>query len=163
VRPDLLQLFLGRLVYEEPVAALDDVRFERIIRGFGSHYQVTSASNTKFSFERGEGYHRFERLDAFAYVDLGSVERLGVKGIAPLPDGNVIMMPPRFSSVRFTLQMRVIVAFWAFLFFSGWILIGGDALFWGIGFLIAYAVQAAMTVRSLRAKLTRWLARGSWN
>jgi hypothetical protein len=124
---------------------------------------VTSESGSAFSFERGEGYHRFERLDAFAYVDRGRVERLAGPTMVPITGDNVIMMPPRFSAVRFTLHMRVIIAFCAFATFSGWMLIGGDALFWGIGFLALCALQVTLTVRSLKQKLARWMAPGSWN
>lgn len=70
---DPSQLFVGRLVYVEPVAALDDIRFERIIRGFAQHYEVTTHDAASFSFERGEGYLEISKGDAFGYVDRGTI------------------------------------------------------------------------------------------
>ena len=164
MRPHLGQLALGRLVYEAPLAAIDDVRFERIMRGFASHYEITSHSGTAFSFARGEGYHRFERFDAFGYVDGGMVERISAhQSNENTFDGVVVMMPPRFSILRFTLNMRVIIAFWAFTLFCGWALLRGDLLFWGIGFLAVYALYIALVAASLRRKLALWLARERWN
>lgn len=164
MRPDLQQLALGRLVYEAPMTSIDDVRFERIIRGFAGHYEITSHNGSVFTFARGEGYHRFERFDAFGYVDGGMVERISALGSNESEfEGAVVMMPPRFSALRFTLNMRVIVAFWAFTLFCGWALLRGEIFFWGIGFLGVYAVHIALVAASLRRKLALWLARESWN
>ncbi len=164
MRPDLRQLARGRLVYDEPIAALDDIRFERILRGFADHYDVSSHSGSLFSFDRGEGYPRFERFDAFAYVDAGTVERLRNLAMADaVVDGNLVMMPPRFSAVRFSFNIRVITIFWAFALFAGWALLRGDLLFWGIGFLALYGLHIGLVAASLRRKLKRWLAKESWN
>jgi hypothetical protein len=161
---DLGQLFLGRLVYEEASAALDDVRFERIIRGFAKHYDVTTHSSSLFSFARGEGYLQISRGDAFGYVDSGSIERLS-NSPEPMdaPGGNVILMPPRFYGLRFTLNIRVLLIYWAFALVIGWLFFGGDWMFWLVGFVAASTTSIVLIRRSLRAKLDTWLARESWN
>jgi hypothetical protein len=161
---DLGQLFAGRLVYDAPVAALDDVRFERIVRGFGQHYEVTSQSASKFYFERGEGYINIGRFDAFGFVDHGSVERLRelppeIEGVG----GNVILMPKRYAGLRFMLHIRVIMTLWAFVMLSGWIFIRGDWMWWLIGFIAVVTGTIVLIQRSLRRKLADWLARESWN
>jgi hypothetical protein len=161
---DLGQLFAGRLVYDAPVAALDDVRFERIVRGFAQHYEVTHHSASTFSFERGEGYINIGRFDAFGLVDHGSVERL--RAVPPEIDGaggNVILMPTRYAGLHFTLHIRVIMTLWAFGMLSGWIFIRGDWMWWLIGFIAAVTGTIVLIRRSLRAKLGAWLARESWN
>jgi hypothetical protein len=155
-------LLAGRLVYDAPVAALDDVRFERIIRGFAQHYEVTTSSGTKFSFARGEGYLRLDRLDAFGSVDGGSVERLRRSREADF-GGNVVPLQPQFANLRFTLTIRVILIFWAATALFGWMLFGGDWIFWIAGLCLAYAATIKLIQYSLRQKLTRWLARESWH
>jgi hypothetical protein len=161
---DLGQLFAGRLVYDAPVAALDDVRFERIERGFAQHYEVTSRSTSTFSFERGEGYIKIGRFDAFGLVDYGTIERL--RELPPEIEGaggNVILMPTRYAGLRFVLHIRVIMTLWAFTMLSGWIFIRGDWMWWLIGFIAVVTGTIVLIRRSLRAKLAAWLARESWN
>jgi hypothetical protein len=161
---NLGQLLIGRLVYEEPVPALDDVRFERIIRGFARHYDVTTESNTRFSFARGEGYLQISRGDAFGYVDSGSVERLShITETIDAPGGNVILMPPRFYGLRFALNIRVLMIYWAFVLFLGWMFFAGPWIAWVFGFIAAATLSVVLVRRSLRAKMADWLARGSWN
>lgn len=161
---DLGQLMLGRVVYEEAVPALDDVGFERIIRGFAGHYEVTADSSTAFSFALGEGYLQANRGDAFGYVDSGSVERL-TNSADPLevPGGNVVLMPPRFYGLRFALNIRVLLIYWAFGLLLGWMFFGGQWIFWLAGFVAAATLSITLIRRSLRAKLSQWLARESWN
>ncbi len=161
---DMGQLMLGRVVYEEAVPALDDVRFERIIRGFAQHYEVVTNSSTAFSFARGEGYLQANRGDAFGYVDSGSVERL-TNSAEPVeaPGGNVILMPPRFYGLRFSLNIRVLLIYWAFGLLLGWMFFGGEWILWLAGFVAAAVLSITLIRRSLRAKLNQWLARESWN
>jgi hypothetical protein len=161
---DLGQLFAGRLVYAEPVTALDDVRFDRIIKGFADHYVVSQESETRFSFARGEGYNRAGRFDAFGLADSGSVERLrNAAPLTDLPGGNVVLMPPRYHGIRFVLTVRVVLVFWLLTLFSAWLYFRGDWMPW----LIAYVAATIFTVvairRSLKAKLRLWLAKESWN
>ncbi len=158
---DLARLFTGTLVYDEPMSALDDARFERIISGFGGHYLVTPRSNVSFSFERGEGFDRFGRWDAFAYVDSGDVTRL--RGAAVEIEPGVSLLPPAWNALRLTLNVRVILIFWAAALIVGWWFSGGDWLFWLIGFLALYGAQVWLIRRSVRAKLRQWLVRESWN
>lgn len=161
---DLPRLFLGTLDYTEPMAALDDVRFERILRGFGSHYVVTPVSHTRFAFERGEGFDTFEKWDAFAYVDGGTVTRLRDAFEAEAaPGSNIAILPPPWSALRFTLNIRVVLIFWALGLIIARSFTGGDWLFWLIGFLTLYGAHVALIRRSLKKKLARWLARESWN
>jgi hypothetical protein len=155
---------LGRLVYVEPSPALDDIRFERIVRGFAQHYDVTSHSARSFSFARGEGYLRLDRWDAFGYVDGGHVERLTDNFPEDQePVGDVVMMPPRFNALRFSFNLRVALAFWVFVLLCGWLLIGGDWMWWLIGLVIAYGMTISVVRRSVRAKLETWLVRASWD
>lgn len=79
------------------------------------------------------------------------------------PGGNVILMPPRYHSLRFALNIRVLLVYWAFLLLVGWMFIGGDWMFWLCGFVVATIVSVALVRRSLRGKLGAWLARESWN
>jgi hypothetical protein len=161
---DVGQLLIGKLIYEEPFSALDDVRFERVIRGFAQHYDVTTHNASDFSFARGEGYLQISRGDAFGYVDSGRVERLS--NAAPPMEaigGNVVLMPPRYHGLRFTLNIRVLLVYWAFALLVGWLFFGGEWIFWLAGFFVAAAASVALIRRSLRAKLSTWLARESWN
>lgn len=161
---DLGRLFIGTLDYREPFAALDDVRFERILRGFGGHYVVHPTSHTSFSFERGEGFDTFEKWDAFAYVDGGTVTRLRDQAeVQSDPASNIAILPPPWSGLRFSLNVRVVLIFWALALIIARSFTGGDWLFWLIGFLVLYGAHVALIRRSLRKKLARWLARESWN
>jgi hypothetical protein len=161
---DMGQMVLGRLVYDVNVPALDDVRFERVVRGFARHYEVTTETGSRFTFARGEGYLSVGRWDAFGMIDGGSVERLRQsRDEEPLPGGNVVLMPPRFGAIRFSLSMRVVLAFWAFALFCGWFFIAGDWIFWLFGYFIAVAASIVMIRRSLAQKLEIWLAKSTWN
>ena len=157
---DLPRLLIGTLIYEEPLAALDDVRFERILRGFASHYVVHPLSHLQFAFERGEGFDRFERLDAFAYVDGGTVQRLRVRPVEDWSaEGQVVTLPPPWTALRFELNIRVVLIFWALALIIARSFLGGDWLFWGLGFVALYGLHIALIRRSLRAKLKRWVVR----
>jgi hypothetical protein len=157
---DLPRLFIGTLIYNEPMAALDDLRFERILRGFAGHYLVHPLSQTQFAFERGEGFDRFERWDAFAYVDGGTVTRLrGVEPVRIEASGNIRHFPAPWTALRFELNIRVLLIFWAFTLIIARSFVGGDWLFWGLGFLALYGAHIALIRRSLGAKLKRWVAR----
>lgn len=165
---ELGALFAGRLVFRAPAEALDDVRFERILAGFSEHYEVEALSPDSFSFARGEGLPRFERLDAFAYVDRGTVSRLRARGKAGGPadgpsDGKVVPLAPVWSGLAFDLHMRVAFAFLAFAMIAGWLLAGGDPFLWGAGYVGAAALTVALVQFSIARKLRRWLARESWN
>lgn len=158
---NLPRLFIGNLVYDERLAALDDVRFERILRGFAAHYVVHPLSQSQFAFARGEGFDRFERWDAFAYVDGGSVTRLRRSEAVDLDGaGNVTLLPPPWTALRLDLNIRVVIIFWAFALIIARSFLGGDWLFWGIGFLALYGAHVALIRRSLRKKLGKWVARG---
>jgi hypothetical protein len=158
-------LFTGRLVYDEAWAALDDVRFDRIVQGFAQHYELHSDSANQFSFARGEGYLRLERRDAFGYVDGGTVARLGAtpRNETVMEGGNIIIMPPRYGVLRFDFRIRVVLAFWAFALGSGFLFFGGDWLIWLIAFIAAFGATIALIKYSLKRKLKIWLARESWN
>ena len=161
--PNIGQLFLGTLAYDEPVAALYDARFERVINGFAGHYLVIPLSNVEFRFERGEGFDRFDRWDAFAYVDGGSVIRLRSRTVMEDADAKVAVLPPPWSALRFTLSVRVILIFWAAALLLGWFFLGGAWIFWLFGFFGLYGLHIALIRASLRRKLARWLAREGWN
>ena len=157
---DLPRLLFGTLIYEEPMAALDDGRFERIVSGFASHYVIHPMSQFQFAFERGEGFDRFERWDAFAYVDGGTVQRLrGVEEVQVETTGNIRRFPAPWAALRFELNIRVVLIFWALALIIARSFVGGDWLFWGIGFAALYGMHIALIRRSLRAKLKKWVAR----
>jgi len=159
---NLPRLFVGTLIYDEPSAVLDDMRFERIMRGFSSHYVVRPVSQRQFVFERGEGFDRFERWDAFAYVDGGTVTRLREhREIDIEGQGNIVLLPPPWTALRFHLNIRVVLIFWAFALIIARSFLGGDWLFWGIGFLALYGAHVGLIRRSLRKKLAVWISRGS--
>ncbi len=161
---DLASLVRGQLVYSVREAALDDVRFERILRGFADHYEVTSHSLSRFDFERGEGYLRAGRFDAFGLVDGGIVERLRDASDANPPAlGNVIQFAPRFGWLRFSLNLRVTFAIWTILFIAGFVIVGGDWLAWLVALVGVVTVTIILVQLSLKSKLRRWLARESWN
>lgn len=163
---DWKSLATGIVAYEQPFAALDGERFERIERGFGAHYQVDRLSSDAFSFARGEGYTRLPRWDAFGYVDRGTVARVR-NAETELPDvaANIVVLPAGWKAIRFTLDIRVILIFWAVLiagvrFFA---VPGSPIMFWVAGFLGIWALHVWLVMRSLDGKLTRWMARASWN
>ena len=156
---DLPRLFIGTLIYDEPMAALDDMRFERVRRGFAGHYVVRPLSKVQFMFERGEGFDRFERWDAFAYVDGGVVMRLQQARPEMPGEGNIVLLPPPWTALRFSLNIRVVLIFWALTLIIARSFLGGDWLFWGVGFLAIYGAHVALIRRSLRKKLKRWAAR----
>jgi hypothetical protein len=160
---NLPRLFLGTLAYDEPVAALDDARFERVIDGFAGHYLVTPLSNVEFRFERSEGFDRFGRWDAFAYVDGGSVMRLRDRTPIEGADAKVAVLPPPWFALHFTLSVRVILIFWAAGLALGWFFLGGAWIFWLFGFFGLYGLHIALIRASLRRKLAVWLAREGWN
>lgn len=156
----------GTLAYELPFAALDGERFDRIERGFAEHYDVERSSPDLFSFDRGEGYTRLERWDAFGYVDRGTIERVpsephSLEGEA----GNVVLLPPGYRALRFTLNMRVILIFYAVLLFLLRFAFFGDTPvpLWIGAFLVIYGIHITLVMRSLERKLRRWMARESWN
>jgi hypothetical protein len=72
-------------------------------------------------------------------------------------------MLPRYTGVRFALNMRVFLVFWAFAFAAAWFFLRGDPLFWCIGYLVLYGLYTALIVASLRKKMARWTERKSWN
>lgn len=163
---DWRRLADGTLRYEMPWPALDDERFRRIEAGFARHYDVEWSSIDGFRFSRGEGYTKLERWDAFGYVDGGTVERLRAEELSlSEPADNVVALPAGFRAIRFTLNIRVIIIFWAilliaarfFLFeYSSW-------LPWIGAFVAIYALHVGLVIASLRRKLARWLARQTWH
>ncbi|MBB5687091.1 hypothetical protein [Sphingobium boeckii] len=160
---DWRRLADGTLVYEKPFAALDGERFERIARGFGEHYDTQWLSPDSFSFARGEGYTRLERWDAFGYVDGGTVERLRNEELPALGD-NIAVLPAGWKAIRFALNMRVILIFWAFLLLMARLFTGeGHVALWLGGFILIYALHVMLIMRSLDGKLATWMARKSWN
>jgi len=163
---DLRRLADGTLAYELPFAALDGERFERIQRGFAEHYDVERRSPDKFTFVRGEGYTRLERWDAFGYVDRGTVERVAAEPLPAEGEGkNVVILPAGYRALRFTLNMRVILVFYAaFLLVLRFVFLDDTSLLvWVAIFAVTYALHVALVKRSLSAKLKRWMARESWN
>ena len=151
-------LIHGTLSYEEEVAA-DGAALEKIARGFASHYEVEWRSPDSFVFARGEGYMAFRRFDPFAYVDRGEATRLRAAA-----DTNVLAFPA-VATIRFSLRIRVVLAFYAFALIALWMLFGGreGLLPWVAAFLAVYAAHAAFVIASLRRKLAHWLAVRSWN
>lgn|GEM_PF-1425059 len=168
-RIDWTRLPLGQIAWELEWPALDDVRFERVVDGFATHYAVTRRSTDIFDFERGEGFDRFGRLDAFAYVDSGRVQRLRAAPVelAALAGagGSITAFPAGWRALAFTLNIRVALIFWAValvatkLIFAPW----SSWAWWLLGFAFVYAVYVRLAMRSLRAKLETWLRRDSWN
>ncbi len=157
---DLGQLARGMLCYAVAEPALDDVRFDRIERGFGEHYAVARLSANRFTFERTEGYLSAGRWDAFGLVDSGTVERVGHVREA---EGNVISFAPRHGWLRFSLNLRTTFVMWAMLCLFAAIASNGDWLLWLAGFVAVEVVTIFLVQWSLRRKLRTWLARESWN
>jgi hypothetical protein len=157
---DLGQLVRGMLTYTVREPALDDVRFERIMNGFGQHYLISSRSPNRFSFERTEGYLRVGRFDAFGLVDGGKVERIGQEQKV---EGNVVTFAPRFGWLRYSLNLRTTFMIWAILFLFSAFAVGGDWLAWLAGVIAVWTVTILLVQVSLRSKVRRWLARESWN
>jgi hypothetical protein len=161
---DIKQIFLGKLVYDLPIPALDEVRFERIRRGFGQHYLLPLNSPNMFSFERGEGFLSFGRTDAFAAIDKGEIIRLRSDGPETTEAGpNVFAFRPLYGALHCALNIRVILALWLMLFIISYFIVGGDWLFWIVGFFAVYGVHIALVRWSLKTKINEWLARESWN
>jgi hypothetical protein len=158
---DVNELVRGRLSYAVREAALDDVRFERVRNGFAAHYLVHDLGANRFSFERGEGYLRAGRFDAFGLVDGGQVER--VREAAPLSEGNVIAFAPIHGWLRYSLDIRTTLIVWAFVVFFVAFGFGADWLL-SLAALVAIWVATIVLVQaSLRKKVQAWLARESWN
>ncbi len=157
---DLSQLARGLLVYTVREPALDDVRFERIVNGFGGHYLIAARSPNRFTFERTEGYPSVGRFDAFGWVDGGSVERIGQERAA---DGNVISFAPRYGWLRLSLNLRTTFMIWLLLFLFAAFAAGGDWLAWLVALVAIWTVTILLVQASLRTKIRRWLARESWN
>jgi hypothetical protein len=156
----------GVLTYEQPFAALDGERFERIERGFAAHYEIERTSSDAFRFGRGEGYTRLPRWDAFGYVDRGSVAR--VRADETMIDGpaeNVAVLPAGWKAIRFTLDIRVILVFWAALIagLRVFAISEGHPLFWMGGFVLVWLLHARLVMHSLDRKLSTWMARPTWN
>ncbi|AHE52924.1 hypothetical protein [Sphingomonas sanxanigenens] len=169
-RIDWLRLTLGVVNWELGWPALDDARFERILAGFASHYVVTRTSSDAFAFERGEGFDKFRRFDAFAYVDSGRVSRRRNAAVAlddaETPEGaRVMAFPAGWRSIQFELNIRVLLIFWAAALIALKLLLapGSNWLWWLGGFVAVYAVYVQLAMRSLRQKLQDWLRRESWN
>jgi hypothetical protein len=161
---DIGQIFLGKLLYDLPIAALDDVRFERIRRGFGQHYLLPLNSPNMFSFERGEGFVSFGKTDVFAAIDKGEITRLRSDGPETSAAGeNVFVFRPVYGALHCTLNIRVILALWLMLFIISFFVVGGDWFLWIVGFLFVYGVHIGLVRRSLKVKISGWLARESWN
>lgn len=158
---DLSQLARGYLHYAVRESALDDVRFDRIRAGFGAHYHLFQDGPDSFRFERGEGYLRAGRLDAFALVDDGLVERVREKPRAL--EGNVIAFAAPGGWLRFTLNLRTTFFVWAFVLLFGWFGIGGDWLLWLCAVIAIWAATIITVQISLRRKITAWMAPQSWN
>ncbi|RJF90958.1 hypothetical protein [Sphingomonas cavernae] len=163
---DWRRLVDGTLAYEMPWPAADGDRFERIARGFAAHYQLDWRSPDAFGFSRGEGYTRFGRRDAFNYVDRGRVERLHAEA-QPLDSegGNVVLLPPGYRGLRFTLNMRVILIFYAVLLATVYLAFfpATPVIAWIAGFLAIYVLHILLVIASLRRKLAGWVARESWH
>lgn len=163
---DWKALVTGIVAYEQPFAALDGERFERIERGFGEHYQVDRLSSDAFGFSRGEGYTRLPRWDAFGYVDRGTVARVR-NAETELPDvgSNIAVLPAGWKAIRFSLDIRVILIFWAALIAGTYFFAAPNSpiQFWVAGFVVIWALHVRLVMRSLDGKLARWMARSSWN
>jgi hypothetical protein len=163
---DWKALVTGIVAYEKPFAALDGERFERIERGFGAHYQVDRVSPDAFRFSRGEGYTRLPRWDAFGYVDRGTVTRVrNAETEVPEIGANIAVLPAGWKAIRFTLDIRVILIFWAVLiagihFFA---VPDGPLAVWIFGFVVIWVIHVQLVMRSLDGKLAQWMARSSWN
>lgn len=167
-RIDWTKLPFGILVWQLEWPALDDARFERIVDGFSGHYVVSRTSSEAFDFERGEGFDRFGRFDAFTYVDSGRVERLRAAPVALTAagaGGSVTAFPAGWRAIAFTLNIRVLLIFWAAGLIGAKLLLApwSSWVWWLCGFAFVYAIYAKLAMRSLRAKLERWLRRDSWN
>lgn len=166
VRIDWRRLVDGTLAYEMPWPAADGDRFERIARGFATHYELDWRSVDAFAFARGEGYTRFGRRDAFNYVDRGTVERLHAEPQEIEGQGdNVVLLPPGYRGLRFTLNMRVILIFYAVLLATLYLAFFAHtpAIAWALGFAAIYALHIGLVIGSLKSKLARWVARESWH
>jgi hypothetical protein len=159
---DLGDLVRGTLTYAVREPALDDVRFERVRRGFGDHFLLSEASPNRFHFERGEGYLKVGRFDAFGWVDSGTVERLRVEREA-FEESNVVAFAPLYGWLRFSLNLRVTFLVWAFVLLFAWMAIGGDWMAWLVGVIAIWIATVVMVQWSLKRKLRHWLARESWN
>lgn len=168
-RLDWTRLPLGILAWELEWPALDDVRFERVVSGFQEHYVVTRTAPDSFDFERGEGFDRFGRLDAFTYVDSGQVRRIRAAPIA-LDQGvggsaSVTAFPAGWRSIAFRLNIRVLLIFWAVALIAARFLLAPSSnwIWWLAAFVLVYAGYVSLAMRSLRLKLANWMRRESWN
>jgi hypothetical protein len=163
---DWKALITGIVAYEQPFAALDGERFERIERGFGAYYQVDRLSPDAFGFSRGEGYTRLPRWDAFGYVDRGTVTRVrNAETEVPEIGANIAVLPAGWKAIQFTLNIRVILIIWAALIAGVRVFAvsDGPVWMWGLGFLAVVLAHVVLVMRSLDGKLKRWMARPSWN
>ena len=161
---NLSDLSKGILTYAVKEPALDDVRFDRIRTGFALHYLVDENSPNRFRFERGEGYPRVGRFDAFALIDSGSIMRVRDGGDVPAHDGdNVIAFTPRYGWLMLSLNIRSTLILWALMLLFLWFAFGGDWLGWLVALIAGWTGAIVAVQRSVRSKTREWLARGSWN
>ena len=159
---DLKDLGRGVLTYVTREPALDDIRFDRIRAGFESHYLVQHGGTDRFTFERGEGYPRVGRFDAFSLIDSGSVERVrDGSAVEAEQGGNVIPFGPRFGWLRYSLNIRSILIVWAMLFLFSALAFWGQWLWWLVGIIAVWTATIIAVQRSLKGKVREWLARGS--
>lgn len=161
---DWTRMATGIVAYEQPFAALDTERFERIANGFGGHYEVEWLSPDAFRFARGEGYSRLPRLDAFGYVDHGTVTRLRNVAV-DIEDETVAVLPAGWRALGFSLDIRVSLVFWLFLLgVTHFALFDRTPVWWWVaGFVGIAALHVMLVMRSLDAKLARWMARSTWH
>ncbi len=161
---NLKDLSRGILTYAVKEPALDDIRFDRIRSGFATHYLLDENSPSRFRFERGEGYPRVGKFDAFALVDGGSIMRFRDGEAEPSYEGdNVIAFAPRYGWLMLSLNIRSTLILWALLLLFLWFAFGGDWLAWLVGLIAGWTFAIVAVQRSVRSKIREWLARGSWN
>jgi hypothetical protein len=161
---NLKDLSKGILSYAIKEPALDDVRFDRIRTGFAGHYLVDENSSSRFRFERGEGYPRVGRFDAFALIDSGSIMRVKDGGADPAFEGdNVIAFAPRYGWIMLSLNIRSTLILWALLLLFLWFAFGGDWLAWLVALIAGWTGAIIAVQRSVRAKMREWLAPRRWN
>lgn len=161
---DMAKLARGVLAWDVREQALDDVRFERVRNGFAEHYVILTQGQTGFNFERGEGYLKAGRFDAFALVDAGRVERIReARDLDPDLPGNVVAFTPRYGWLHYELVVRTTLIVWAALILCGWIALGGNGLLWIGALLLVWTMIIVMVQLSMKRKLRQWLARESWH
>jgi hypothetical protein len=78
-------------------------------------------------------------------------------------DDNIVLMPSRYTLLRYSLNIRVSLIYLALATVVGALAIGGGKMLWLFGYFISIAFMVSLVRRSLKRKLKSRLAKESWN